>query len=117
MISGKQYKNEDLKFFVWLNYALQILTFFTSGLAFIASGIVAYVKYDDSIGMLEESHFRWQIRTFWIGLGATVAGAILLVIYIGVIVLALAQLWILYRAIKGGYYYSEDREMNNNGIF
>ena len=110
-------KNEDLKGFVWAVYVLQFLTFFTGGIAFIASGIIAYIKHDDSIGTLEQSHFRWQIRTFWIGLAGLAGGVILLLVWIGVVVLAVTELWILYRAVKGAYYYLEDREMNNQGIF
>jgi len=110
-------KNEELKGFVWAAYILQLLTFFTGGLAFIASGIIAYIKHDDSIGTMEQSHFEWQIKTFWVGLAATIVGVVLLLIWIGVIVLGLTQLWILYRSIKGAYYYSEDREMQNQGFF
>ena len=108
---------EDLSGFVWAVYALQLLTFFTGGISFIAAGVIAYLKYDESIGMMEESHFRWQIKTLWIGLGAGIAGLALLLVWVGVIVIGLTQLWIVYRAIKGGYYFSEKRVINNNGIF
>lgn len=108
---------EDLSGFVWAVYILQILTPFTGGLAFLAAGVIAYLKHDESIGQLEQSHFLWQIKTFWIGLGAGVVGLVLLLVWIGVIVLTLTGLWIMYRAIKGGYYFSEKREIGNSGIF
>lgn len=110
-------KSDELKGFVWAIYILQILTFFTGGIAFVASGIIAYIKHDDSIGTMEESHFRWQIKTFWTGLIGLIAGVLLVLVWIGVIILGLTQLWILYRAIKGAYFYLEDREMDNQGFF
>ena len=108
---------EDLSGFVWGVYALQFLTLFTGGISFIAAGVIAYLKYDESIGRMEESHFRWQIKTLWIGLGAGIAGLVLLLVWVGVIVIGLTQLWIIYRAIKGSYYFSEKRVISNNGIF
>ena len=112
-----QPEQEDLSGFVWAVYILQLLTPFTGGLAFLASGIIAYLKHDESIGQLEQSHFLWQIKTFWIGLGAGIVGLVLLLVWIGVIVLTLTEIWIIYRVIKGGYYYSEKREIGNSGLF
>ena len=112
-----QPEREDLSGFVWAVYILQLLTPFTGGLAFLASGIIAYLKHDESIGQLEQSHFLWQIKTFWIGLGAGIVGLVLLLVWIGVIVLTLTEIWIIYRVIKGGYYYSEKREIGNSGLF
>ncbi len=110
-------EGEDLSGFVWGVYALQLLTLFTGGLSFIVAGVIAYLKYDESIGRMEQSHFRWQIKTFWIGLGAGIVGLVLLLVWIGVIVLTLTEIWIIYRVIKGGYYYSEKREIGNSGLF
>ena len=110
-------KKEDLSGFVWAVYALQLLTPFTGSLSFLVAGVIAYLKHDESIGLMEQSHFRWQIKTFWIGLAAGIVGVILLLVWIGVIVLTLTEIWIIYRVIKGGYYFSEKREIENNGIF
>ena len=117
-MNGNNYQlnDKDLSGFVWAVYALQLLTPFTGGLAFLVSGIIAYLKHDESIGRMEQSHFLWQIKTFWIGLGAGALGLILLLVWIGVIVLALTELWILYRVIKGAYYFSSRREIDNSGI-
>jgi uncharacterized membrane protein len=45
------------------------------------------VKKDDVQGTWLESHFRWQIRTFWFGLLWGVLGAILLLVLVGYFVL------------------------------
>ena len=114
---NEPYETKDLSGFVWAVYALQLLTPFTGGLSFLAAGIIAYLKHDESIGTIEESHFRWQIKTFWIGMAAAIAGVVLLLIWIGVFVLSLTEIWVIYRVVKGGYYYSDKREINNSGIF
>ena len=112
-----QPQREDLSGFVWAVYALQLLTLFTGGISFIVAGVIAYFKHDESIGSMEASHFRWQIKTLWIGLGAGIIGLVLLLVWIGVIVLTLTEIWIIYRVLKGGYYYSEKREIANSGLF
>ena len=116
-LSDEHESSKDLSGFVWAVYALQLLTPFSAGILFLASAVIAYLKYDESIGLLEESHFRWQIKTFWIGLVAGIAGVLLLIVWIGVLVLTLTELWIIYRVVKGGYYYSQQREMDSIGIF
>jgi uncharacterized membrane protein len=114
---GANSQNKDLKTWVWAGYGLQFLTLLTSGLALLIAVFLAYFKFDESIGSMEESHFRWQIKTFWIGLAATIAGMILLMVYIGKPVLLLTQLWIAYRVVKGVYYLYNNKSINNNGFF
>src|SRR6187401_3834953 len=41
---------------------------FLTGWPSIIAGILNYVKRGDVRGTWLESHFRWQIRTFWFGL-------------------------------------------------
>ncbi|WP_247869935.1 hypothetical protein [Methylophaga sp. SB9B] len=45
-------------------YALQAASFIV-GLTFLVAVIINYIKRDDVRGTWLESHFRWQIRTFW----------------------------------------------------
>ena len=58
-------------------YALQALAFFV-GISAIVAIVLAYVKRDDARGTWLESHFRWQIRTFWFALLGGVIGGITL---------------------------------------
>ena len=52
-----------------------------------------------------ESHFSWQIRTFWWSVLWCVLGALLFITIIGIVIAwplwAVAWLWALYRVIKG----------------
>lgn len=99
-----------LKRLTALVYALQIAGFFV-GLTFIAGIIVNYVKRKDVEGTWLESHFRWQIRTFWYGLLWCCIGVALLVVLVGALILMGAAVWVLYRAIKGWIELSEDKAL------
>jgi uncharacterized membrane protein len=82
-----------------------VVTAFLTGWPSIIAVIINYVKRPDVRGSYLESHFRWQIRTFWFALlwvlVALLAWATLLGIPLAVGVLAITGLWVLYRIIRG----------------
>jgi uncharacterized membrane protein len=82
-----------------------IVTAFLSGWPSIIAVILNYVKRSDVRGTWLDSHFSWQIRTFWYALLWLVIGGILFVTVVGIpfaIVLWLATgIWVLYRIIRG----------------
>lgn len=84
-----------------LVYLLQALSFFVGGITGLAGVIVNYVKLDDVRDTWVEPHFRWQIRTFWIGLLWCVIGFVTLPILIGWFVLLGISIWVIYRIVKG----------------
>lgn len=69
------------------------------------------MKRDAVAGTWLESHFRWQIRTFWITLAWSIVGIVTLFVFIGLFVLGVAAMWFLYRAIKGWIELSEGKPM------
>ncbi len=73
--------------------------------------ILNYVKLEDVKGTWLESHFRWQIRTFWWGLLWAVIGIITWLIVIGWFILNADGIWILYRVIKGWLNLNESKPM------
>lgn len=82
-------------------YALQALSF-AFGVTALVGLIINYVKRDDVAGTLYESHFNWQIRTFWWGLLWGVLGSILIFAFgLGLVVLFVAWIWAVYRVVKG----------------
>jgi uncharacterized membrane protein len=91
-------------------YILQAIALFTV-LPMIIAVIVNYVKLDEARGTRFESHFRWQIRTFWFGLLFYVIAAILHVVLIGFVIGAITWLWQVYRVIKGCWRLSEHKPM------
>ncbi|HEX9687346.1 MAG TPA: hypothetical protein VGA25_16010 [Burkholderiales bacterium] len=91
-------------------YVLQIASIVV-GITLIAAVIINYVKRRDVEGTWLESHFRWQIRTFWYSLLWFGVGLALLVVVVGIFVLMAAAMWLLYRAIKGWLELEERRPM------
>ncbi|MDP2795555.1 MAG: hypothetical protein Q8O25_15985 [Sulfurisoma sp.] len=89
-----------LKNVVLAGYALQALAFFV-GVSAIVAIVLAYVKRDDARGTWLESHFRWQIRTFWFALLGGVIGGITLIVLIGWAILCATAVWVIYRIVKG----------------
>jgi uncharacterized membrane protein len=103
-------KLKSLKTVTTVVYALQALGFF-NGITWIAAVIINYVKREDVAGTWLESHFRWQIRTFWFGLLWAVLGVILFVLIVGWFILAADAIWIIYRIVKGWLNLSDNRPM------
>jgi|SRR5690606_5051485 len=82
-----------------------ILGSFLGTLPSIAAVILNYYKQAAARGTWLESHFRWQIRTFWYALLWCVVGWVfiftLIGVFVGLAVLGLAGLWVLYRVARG----------------
>lgn len=66
----------------------------------IIAVIMAYIYKDDSPEWLE-SHYRFQIRTFWIGLLYVSIGLITSTVIIGYLILLFFYIWVIVRCIKG----------------
>jgi len=90
-------------------YLLQALSFLW-GVTAIVGIVVNYVKRDDVRGTVYESHFDWQIRTFWWGLAWFVVGMLLIIAAgLGFLVLFVAWIWAIYRVVKGWLKLSENK--------
>jgi len=90
----------SLKQITLVVYGLQALSFFW-GLPAIVGVIINYIKREDARGTVYESHFDWQIRTFWWGLLWAVVGIVLAVVLVGFVVMAVSWFWMIYRVVKG----------------
>jgi uncharacterized membrane protein len=90
-------------------YILQGLSFFLGGITGLVGVIINYVKLDDVRDTWVESHFRWQIRTFWIGLLWTVIGAVTTFLIVGWFILLGISIWLIYRIVKGALALNDGR--------
>lgn len=99
---------KSLKTMATVVYALQAAGFFI-GITWIVAVVINYVKRDDVRGTWLESHFSWQIRTFWWGLLWAVIGAILFIVVVGWFVLVADAIWIIYRIVKGWLNLAENK--------
>src|SRR5215510_8296920 len=87
--------------------AATIVGAFLTGWPSIIAVIFNYVKRGDVRGTWLESHFRWQIRTFWFGL-LWVSLCVMFVILtfgIGILIawlpLTIVAVWFIYRIVRG----------------
>ena len=91
-------------------YALYAAAFLF-GISAIAAIMMNYIKRDDVAGTFLESHFRWQMRTFWFGLLWGIIGAITTLILVGWLILFVNTLWIVYRIVKGWLNLNDNKPM------
>jgi uncharacterized membrane protein len=90
---------------------------FLTGWPSIIAVILNYVKRGEARGTWLESHFRWQIRTFWFGLLWIVLCLCFVIVTFGVgIIVAwlpmmLVGLWFIYRIARGWLALNEGRQM------
>lgn len=88
-----------------LTSAAFIVTAFLSGWPSIIAVIINYVKRNEVRGTYLDSHFGWQIRTFWYAVLWFVIGAVLIATVLGMVIgvplLLVAGLWVLYRIVRG----------------
>jgi len=88
-----------------LTSAAFIVTAFLSGWPSIIAVILNYVKRNEVRGTYLDSHFGWQIRTFWYAVLWFVIGAVLIATVLGAVIgvplLIVTGLWVLYRIIRG----------------
>ena len=75
------------------------------GLLAVIGAIVAYVNRDDGPAWLA-AHYRFQIRTFWIGLLFCAVGVATSFVVIGWAVLMIVAVWWIVRCVKGLNYLS-----------
>lgn len=92
-------------------YALYALCWVLGGIPAIVAIVLNYLKREDAAGTLYESHFSWQIGTFWWSLGWAVLGAITLLIGVGFVILLVAGIWSIYRMVKGLLFWNEHKPM------
>ncbi|MET0660153.1 MAG: hypothetical protein ABW110_18580 [Steroidobacteraceae bacterium] len=99
--------------------AAGVLTSFLFGIPSIVAVVMNYARRGETQGTWLESHFRWQIRTFWIaaaiGLVSFMVSAPLMLVLIGFVLwwalVTLTGMWVFYRVLRGWMRLRDGREM------
>ncbi len=91
-------------------YGLQAASLLV-GVTLFAGVLMNYMKRDEVAGTWLESHFTWQIRTFWWSLLWAVLGVATLVFLVGIVVLLASAVWFIYRVVKGWTSLEDGRAM------
>ena len=101
---------QELKKYTYSIYILQAL-FFVMLITPVIAIIINYIKDDDVRGSWLESHFNWQKATFWWGLLWNGLGVLTTPFLIGYAVLAVVNIWLIYRIARGWIYLVDGKEM------
>jgi uncharacterized membrane protein len=110
MLAPGDDKMESLKKITMLVYALYAFSYF-AGITAIIGIVINYIKLEEVAGTWLESHFRWQMRTFWFGLLWALIGIATMLFLIGFVILFANCIWIIYRVIKGWLYFNDNQPM------
>src|SRR5687768_15555194 len=87
--------------------AVTVVGAFLTGWPSLIAVILNYVKRSDVRGTWLESHFRWQIRTFWFGLLWVALCVLFVIVTLGAglliawLPLTIVGLWFIYRIVRG----------------
>jgi uncharacterized membrane protein len=85
-----------IPFAIYIAYLASFLT----GISLFVGVVLAYVQRGSGPAWLE-THFRYQIRTFWIFCVYAILGGVLALILVGFVILFLASVWFIVRCVKG----------------
>jgi uncharacterized membrane protein len=88
--------SKNLPFAIYILY----LASFLAGLTGLVGVVLAYVNRGTAPAWLE-THFTYQIRTFWIGLLYTIIGFVTTLVIVGWLVLLATSVWLILRCAKG----------------
>jgi uncharacterized membrane protein len=93
-----------------LVYALQAVGFLV-GLTWVVGVAINYLKIDDVRNTWLETHFNWQLRTFWFGLAGMAVAWLLMIVKIGALIGFAVTVWAIYRVVKGWLALNERKPM------
>ena len=112
------YALHALSLLIGVTTAATIVGAFVFGVPSIIAVVINYLKRGEARGTLLESHFRWQIRTFWFALLWCMIGGVLFFTFVG-IPLALGiyfatGVWAIYRIARGWLALRDRKPMYTN---
>lgn len=104
---------------IGITTSVTVIGAFVFGVPSLVAVILNYAKRREARGTYLESHFRWQIRTFWFAVlwGAVSAFFILLLAFtvVGLLLVWLPVLlvgsWVVYRIVRGWLALNDGREV------
>jgi uncharacterized membrane protein len=103
------YALHALAAFIGITSAVTVVGQFIFGLPSIIAVIMNYLRRSEARGTWLESHFTWQLRTFWFAalwvVLVAVASAPFMLILVGFFTfalgLAIIGVWVIYRVARG----------------
>ena len=112
------YALHALSLLIGVTTAASIIGAFVFGVPSIIAVVINYVKRGEARGTYLESHFRWQIRTFWFALLWSIIGGKLFITLVGIPlaigVFFAAGIWAIYRIARGWLALRDQKPMYTN---
>jgi uncharacterized membrane protein len=109
------YALHALAVLVGLTTAHTVIFSFVGGIPSLVAVVMNYARRSATVGTFLESHFRWQIRTFWYALLWSLLIIVLFFTIVGIPLAFLAMLamgiWIIYRVARGWLALRDKRPM------
>lgn len=103
--------DDPLRTLTLVVYGLQALSLFI-GVSAIVGIIINYVKRDEARGTFWESHFNWQIRSFWWALiGTLLSVPLTLLLGLGFVTGFAVWVWYVYRIVRGFLAFNDKRPL------
>jgi uncharacterized membrane protein len=88
---------------------------FIGGIPSIVAVVMNYARRSATRGTYLESHFRWQLRTFWFAVLWACVSVLLMLTIIGILAglagLFVLTIWIIYRLVRGWLALRDKRPM------
>jgi uncharacterized membrane protein len=82
------------------------------GVTSIVGVVMAYINKNEAEDWVK-THYRFQIRTFWIGFLYSIISGLLVVVFIGYLLLVLVIVWFIIRCVKGLSYLDKKQPYPN----
>jgi uncharacterized membrane protein len=104
-VANVVYALHTLAIVVGLAGSATVVGSFIGSVPSIVAVILNYVKRGEARGTWVESHYRWQIRTFWFAIGWVLLAGLLFLTVIGIpiaiAILVGVTIWLVYRVARG----------------
>lgn len=117
-VANVVYALHSIAIIIGIAGAATVIGSFVGSLPSLLAVILNYAKRSDARGTWVDSHYRWQIRTFWFALVWALVGWVLVFTIVGVLVgvpiLVALTLWLLYRIGRGWLRLRDRRPMYGN---
>jgi uncharacterized membrane protein len=114
-VANLVYALHGLAIVVGLIGTATVIGSFIGSVPSIVAVILNYAKRSDARGSWVESHYRWQIRTFWFAFLWVLLAGILVLTVVGIpfafALLAGVSIWLIYRISRGWLRLRDGRPM------
>lgn len=98
-----EHENRDFSNQAKLIYVLQASAFIFGGIPFLIAIVLNYWNRPHVKGTWLESHYHWQIQTFWVTFAAAVFAFATLPHISAIIVLIITTIWVIHRIASGWF--------------